>query len=423
MFNTDARSLRLRFSGDLEQRFREDYYEKSLNSLRISLLLGAVIYGLFGVLDAWIFPATKSAAWAIRYGIACPVILACLGLTYTRGFKDLMQPVIFSAVILCGACIVAMMVVVKSPINYFHNAGLLLVLMYVFTFSKLRFLYTCIASWAIVLVYELAAVAVMRVPMTTILNDNYLFISANLIGMFSHYHRERYMRRDFLHNLTIREMEEKRHILEREKILRDLHDGLGGITTNICLLAEIAQNAAQEEEIKRMLGTIAGLSREGLAEIKGFMQSLDGQEISWQSLAPELRMNGRNLVEPHGIAFIMTARTDEARGRPGSLMWLNVQRVYKEALINVVKHSRGRSVAVELHVDARRLLLAVRDDGGGIPDRASGGRGLPNMRKRAEEIGGSVTIRSEQGTLVRLEVPLQEQPACADMVHAVAANA
>ena len=56
-----AEGLRLNFQGALEQEFRDEYYEKSLNSLRLSLVLGAALYGLFGVLDAWIFPETKSA--------------------------------------------------------------------------------------------------------------------------------------------------------------------------------------------------------------------------------------------------------------------------------------------------------------------------------------------------------------------------
>ncbi|MDH4163149.1 MAG: ATP-binding protein [Nitrospirota bacterium] len=410
MLETYTQKLRLRFPGELEERFREDYYEKSLNSLRVSLVLGAVIYGLFGVLDTWIFPDTRETVWIIRYGVACPAIAACFLFTYTRAFKSLMQPVIFATVLIGGGCVIAMMIVVGSPINYFHNAGLLLVLMYVFTFSKLRFLYTAIASWLIVLLYEAAALLVMHTPAAALLNDNYLFISANLIGMFSHFHRERYMRRDFLHNRTIREMEEKRHILEREKILRDLHDGLGGITTNICLLAEIGKNAAQEEDVKRMLETISDLSREGLAEIKGFMQSLDAREITWPALVPELRVSGRNVVESHGIAFTMNAKIDGAHGQPPSLLWLNVHRVYKEALTNVVKHSRGKNVEVDLVVDRHRFLLSVRDDGNGVPADSTGGRGLSNMRKRADEIGGAVTIRSDNGTVVRLEVPLRDRP-------------
>ncbi|MDA8100815.1 MAG: histidine kinase [Nitrospiraceae bacterium] len=406
MLDKSTEALRLRFSGELEEEFREDYYRKSLNSLRLSLLLGAVLYGLFGVLDDWIFPETRGTAWFIRYGIACPSIIACLLFTYAPSFKRYMQPVVFATVVLGGACIIALMIVAGSLINYFHNAGLLLVIMYIFTFSKLRFGYTAAASWTIVLLYEIAAFGIMHTPAPALLNDNYLFVSANLIGMFSHYHRERYMRRDFLYNRMVRAMEEKRHILEREKILRDLHDGLGGITTNIRLLAEMAKRSSSPEEVQKTLATISELSREGLSEIKGFMQSLDSREITWPALAAELRMSGRSLIESHGFGFTMTADIREVAGQPASLLWLNLQRIYKEALTNVVKHSRGRNVMVSLDVKREGLFLAVRDDGMGFDAAPSSGRGHANMQKRAGEIGGTVKLSNESGAVVRLEVPL-----------------
>ena len=65
-----------------------------------------------------------------------------------------MQAAVFLTVVVGGAGIVGMMTIVGSSINYFHNAGLVLVLMYIYTFSKLRFVYTCVASWLIVLLYE-----------------------------------------------------------------------------------------------------------------------------------------------------------------------------------------------------------------------------------------------------------------------------
>lgn len=410
MEQRSADALRLRFPGKLEEEFREDYYAKSLNSLRLSILLGAVLYGLFGVLDHLIYPGTRGTVWVIRYGIACPGILACLLCTYAAWFKRYMQLLVSATVVLGGVCIIAMMVVVGSPINYFHNAGLLLVLMYIFTFSKLRFSYTSASSWLIVLLYEVAAVWIMRTPFESILNDNYLFVSANLIGMFSLFNRERYMRRDFLHNRMVRELEENRHILEREKILRDLHDGLGGITTNIRLLAEMGKNAASVDEVRKTLTTISDLSSEGLAEIKNFMQSLDAREITWQALAAELRMSGGSLVEAHGFGFTMTADVDGVDGRPASLLWLNLQRIYKEALTNVVKHSRGRSVSVAFAVGAAGLSLEVRDDGTGLRSGGGAGRGLAGMRKRAEELGGTVIVESDNGTVVRFQLALPVRP-------------
>jgi len=200
---------------------------------------------------------------------------------------------------------------------------------------------------------------------------------------------------------------EQRHLHEKEQLLMDLHDGIGGITTNICILAEMAQNAGDLESVKQPLATISRLSREGISEIRSFMQSLDSKELSWQTLAAQLRIQGTTMVEPHQIRFSAETAVDEARDQPGSLLWVNIFRIFKEALTNVIKHSRARSVAVMLKATETNILLTIRDDGIGWRDEGRPGRGIPNMKRRAQEVGGTATITaSENGTLISLEIPL-----------------
>jgi signal transduction histidine kinase len=81
-------------------------------------------------------------------------------------------------------------------------------------------------------------------------------------------------------------------------------------------------------------------------------------------------------------------------------------KIYKEALTNVIKHSRARAVAVTLRVNKDGLFLVVQDDGKGCGERPSSGRGLSNMKKRVEEIGGQVVFSSDKGTRVNIEIPI-----------------
>ena len=200
--------------------------------------------------------------------------------------------------------------------------------------------------------------------------------------------------------------EEKRHLMEKEKILMDLHDGIGGITTNISILSELAQKEPDIEGVKRTLATISRLSREGIGEIRGIMHSLDTKELNWRTMAAELRNQGTNLVEPHNIGFSAETLVDDIQDQPTSLVWVNLFKIYKEALTNVVKHAKARSVAITLKVTADGVLLIVRDDGIGRKVKSPSGRGLSNMGRRAEEIGGRMTLSSENGTQVHVEVPL-----------------
>lgn len=815
--------LRLRFPDELERDFREDYFKKSLNPLRFGIVLGALIYALFGILDAWITPEVKYEAWFVRYAVILPVCIAVLLFSRSPHFKKYMQPTVFLLVLTAGAGIIALISIVSSPLHYLHFAGLLLVIMYSHTFSKLRFYYTTIACWTIVGIYEVSAIWINHTPLQDLLTDNFFYIAANLIGMFSSYQRELYARKDFFQNRTMQVLEkerhliekaqmhatvekaikslreseekfrtlaetaamaifihqggnflyanraaeviggytvdeylamhfmslvhpdyvdlvktraqerlqgdsdvppqyefklvrknreerwvlmtggiteydgkpavigtliditarkraeeersqmallvenssdfiamttidgsvifvnsagrrlvgldpetdvkkttandyflpedllahgehrlskdwrgefrlkhfktgaaipvdmyifdvtnqntgkpiaraavmrditdlkrtreereryyqqlqratqslresearfrtlaettsagivihrgerllytnttvqrmtgythqeflsmefweivhpnyrdlvrergrarmhgaeepadyefkvltkqgdlrwvsttagvieyegspaiiatlfdvtdrkrveeekvklyeerieeEKRHLLEKEEILMDLHDGIGGITTNVSILSELGQKASDVESIKSTLATISRLSREGITEIRSFMQGLDSRELSWPTMVAELRNQGAKMLDQHHMALSVVTSVCDGLEQPGSFLWINLIKIYKEALTNVIKHSKAGMVAVTLQVTEHQLLLTVQDDGVGCKcDGAkTRGRGLSNMQRRAERLRGSLAVDSQQGTAVRLSLPL-----------------
>lgn len=200
--------------------------------------------------------------------------------------------------------------------------------------------------------------------------------------------------------------EEMRHQQEKEKILRDLHDGIGGITTNISLLAEMARQSDKLSDIKKSLATISSLAREGLADVRGFMHSLDARDLSWQSFTAELRTQGKSMLEPHGMSFQFQHSLNGNDTAPGSLMCLNLFRIFKEALTNIIKHSKARTVTANLDVSMDKVVLSIADDGIGLSKAAGSGRGLANMRTRSKELGGDVTMTSDKGSTIRVEVPV-----------------
>ncbi len=225
---------------------------------------------------------------------------------------------------------------------------------------------------------------------------------ADLAGSFDHMQGRL---REYRAQVEERIAKEQRHLLEKEKMLMDLHDGIGGITTNISILSELAQTATELESVKKTLATISLLSREGVSEIRSFMQSLDTKELSWAALAAELRSLGAALVKPHHMRFSAEISVEDVPEELGSLLWMNLFRIYKEALTNIIKHSHAKSVMVLLHITERGLLLTIQDDGIGRGDNGSVGRGLPNMKKRAVEVGGRVAVSADKGTRVVLELP------------------
>ncbi|MDH4162872.1 MAG: HAMP domain-containing protein [Nitrospirota bacterium] len=199
---------------------------------------------------------------------------------------------------------------------------------------------------------------------------------------------------------------ERQHVVEKEKIVMDLHDGVGGITSNIRILAEMAQRTDDLEDIRRKLGTISQLSQEGALEIRSLMQSIDTREMTWQVMAAYVRNMGSTLLDPHRIGFVVDARLQEVSELPSSTVWVNVFKIYKEALTNVIKHARAESVSVALQVSEQGFTMTVRDNGVGYDGIENQGRGQSIMRKRAREVGGVVAVSLlEKGTEVSLQIP------------------
>jgi len=83
-------------------------------------------------------------------------------------------------------------------------------------------------------------------------------------------------------------------------------------------------------------------------------------------------------------------------------------RIAQEALTNVQKHARARSVRLSLALEGPLLLLELEDDGVGLPEIRTPGVGSQSMRERAEALSGTLELRHStgRGTLVRGSLPL-----------------
>jgi signal transduction histidine kinase len=210
-----------------------------------------------------------------------------------------------------------------------------------------------------------------------------------------------------------RAAEKEARTREKDLMLQDLHDGLGGLATNIGMLADLARNESGPPATNEKLTVISDLSREALREIRGFMQNLGGEEGDWHAVTADLRLAGRNLIEPHGVAFEFSAAVDAAAPPPDSLLQLTLFRVNQEALTNVVKHARAKGVRVSVEAHRDRLQLVIQDDGVGMGNMEAGCpagpgkcRGLKNMQSRAQRLGGTLELAGGSGTTLRLVVPL-----------------
>jgi len=191
-------NLTLAFKDDAEKEFLSRFFDRSVAQMRFALLLGIVLYGLFGFLDAIAAPAARTPMWIIRYAIVCPLFVAGWAASYTAWFRRYAQGILTILPIIAGLGIIVMTLVAPVPVNYLYPTGLILVLMWMCTFIRLRFVHSAIGSAIIIATYLAAAIVDGRTPAWIIVANAFFLLTALILGGFAAYSTESYERKDFL---------------------------------------------------------------------------------------------------------------------------------------------------------------------------------------------------------------------------------
>ena len=210
--------------------------------------------------------------------------------------------------------------------------------------------------------------------------------------------------------------EEQRALRQRQALVRDLHDGIGGITANLAMLAALGREEEKEAVRHETLKQIQDIALEGNRELRSLMNTLDRGNFQWSDWLAELREYSCKVTEPHGIRMTWEIRgtvTEAPITEPVAA--ISLARAVKEAVHNITRHSRATEARIELDFRQDQLEIRVSDNGRGLPVPLSGGRGLKNMTRRAEELGGRLTVSGDCGTILHFTLPLPLQYPHADL--------
>ncbi len=194
----------LAFSGEIEKEYLQDHFNKTIRSVRVALILGILVYGFFGILDAYLFPANKYALWAIRFLVVIPYTILIYGLSFHRSFSKHINLAISSVFLLSGLGITAMIALLPAQEIGAYYVGIVLVLMFFYTMCKLRFIWASITGLLVVAGYEIAALGPGDTSLLVLITNNFFFLGGDLVGMVACYSIEQFSRMDFV----------KAHLLE-----------------------------------------------------------------------------------------------------------------------------------------------------------------------------------------------------------------
>jgi PAS domain S-box-containing protein len=248
--NVSVNFLTLSFPKALEKEFLSDYYLKSIKHVRLAILLAVFFYSLFGILDAWIAPLEKENLWSIRFLLFVPFSLLILFLSFFKIFEKFIQPFTASIFVVAGLGIIGMIVIIPQPAFFSYYAGLILVFIFGYTFFKLRYLWATLSGWMIVIAYEIAAIFVTETPLTILINNNFFFLTGNVLGMFACYSIELYSRRDFVQARELELERKKVHIANIGLENRVAERTFQLTETNNQLIEEVAERKRKEQELR-----------------------------------------------------------------------------------------------------------------------------------------------------------------------------
>jgi signal transduction histidine kinase len=196
---------------------------------------------------------------------------------------------------------------------------------------------------------------------------------------------------------------------QRTRIAMDLHDELGAGLGSLGILGGVmADGSAPPEEQQRLGELIARTAAELGGSLHDIVYSLRTGEARIESLTEQLASRGQTLFGANGVQF-SAAVGDQPHGVIAPSVSRHAYRIATEALHNAARHADASHVELGIAPGDRngRIRLWVQDDGRGIEAATlaePGGMGLVAMRRRAEAIGGDLSVESEPGAGTRVEV-------------------
>lgn len=199
---------------------------------------------------------------------------------------------------------------------------------------------------------------------------------------------------------------------ERERIARDLHDGViqSIYAIGLSLQGALVKLGDREPELKRVIErAISGLDHV-VRDVRNYIFSLEPMVASGRDLRQALLELARE-HEADTLAHVVISVSPDV-SRITSHRSVHVLHVVREILSNTARHGHAQMVSIDVCIQGDELVLTIEDDGVGFdPDAVEPGHGLYNIRRRALELRGTLDISSRpQGGMAHvLRVPLTSQ--------------
>jgi signal transduction histidine kinase/ligand-binding sensor domain-containing protein len=193
----------------------------------------------------------------------------------------------------------------------------------------------------------------------------------------------------------------------RNRIARDLHDEIGSTLSSISLSSTIIQNQLKgsHPEADKMLRQVSSNTDQMMEALSDIVWAIDTRNDRFDNIVNRMRALAIEILEPSNISIQFEVSEDIRDLHLDMQQRKNLYLIFKEAINNIAKYSGCEQVKVDINRQPNKtVVMHIQDNGKGFDvaelygeGKSLSGNGIRNMKKRAEELGGTMTIDSVPG--------------------------
>ncbi|OEF98477.1 GAF domain-containing sensor histidine kinase [Desulfuribacillus alkaliarsenatis] len=216
------------------------------------------------------------------------------------------------------------------------------------------------------------------------------------------------------HARLYQEIESLATVAERERLAREIHDGVAQTISYVQLQIKKLQKVMKDQECpaaNKIVQEISEAVDQSYNEVRESIHDLKDKELFSKGFEHWLKAHANGFESQFGIS-VEVEFLDQTTSELSEIAKIQLGRIIQEALTNIRKHAQAANVKISVGRDENQLIVEISDDGVGFECKGSpeGHYGLSIMEERSSSIGGTIEIDSEpgEGTKVIVKIPHEE---------------
>ncbi len=184
----------------------------------------------------------------------------------------------------------------------------------------------------------------------------------------------------------------------RQSIAADLHDEVGASLTSVQILASLASNEIPSENRKDVLTRLDLQAKKAGASLREIVWNIHPKNDVLEIFIGDLTRHAGEVLEEAGILYTITTDSFGPEEKLSLTSRQQMVRVFKEALSNLIRHSKATQSEITFRRENKMLSIMIRDNGKSFdPATSLSGNGLGNMAYRMKLINGDFNMQSVAG--------------------------